>query len=181
MTANQINFAKAKEEARHNLAQEQLTQEQNKLTKENIKAQKAHYESSDAYTDSHYQRADAASMTSANAQAMNAVTSRKQYEMAYDIEYGWTGNIGYPEGMPLTAQQKNVELVYRTSEYDPYMRKKEAEANTAEAETEHVKASTEKVRTDTDTSKTQALNNVLNAIFGRKGLYGIWDTTVTKP
>lgn len=181
MTQNQINFAKLQEDARHNREQEKLTKEQNKLTKTSVLSQKAHYERSDAYTDAHYQRSDAASMVSANAQAMNAVTNRKNYEMSYDIEYGWTGDEGYPQGTPLSAQLKNAELVYKTQLYDDAKRKAKAEADLTEQQVRNVAAQTAKFIADTDTSKTQALSNVLNALFGRKGLVGVLDTLVSEP
>lgn len=159
MTQNQISFATLEESRRHNAAEESLKREQNKLTKKMNAETAKHYSRQDEINKSHYERSDAsgsisaqANLISANASALNASTNRKNYEMAYDIEYGWTGDTGYPKGMPLSAQRKNMDLAQSAGRY-------EYEISALQSEAEQRKA--------------QALNSVLNAFVGKGGVWGV--------
>lgn len=159
MTQNQLSFATLEESKRHNAAEEMLKQEQNALNKKANKETAKHYERQDAINKAHYERSDSsgalsaqASMVSANASALNAQTNQSKYKMEYDIEYGWTGDKGFPEGMPLTAQRKNLEL-YQMAEEFPYnvgIKKAEAQQKTS-----------------------QALNSLVSMVTGKGGVWGI--------
>lgn len=159
MTQNQINFASIEENKRHNAAEEELKAEQNKLTKKMNSETAKHYQRQDDINRSHYERSDSASllgaqanMVSANANALNARTNQSKYQMEYDIEYGWTGDTRFPEGMPLSAQQKNMDLAYKDKKL-PY------ELSVAESEAQ--------------VKKAQALNSLVNAFAGKGGVWGI--------
>lgn len=159
MTQNQINFASIAEQQRHNLAEESLKKQQNKLTKQMNKETAKHYQRQDEINKAHYERSDSAgmlsaqaSMVSANASALNAQTNKSKYEMEYDIEYGWTGTEGYPEGMPLSAQEKNLRLEQSARKF-PY------EQSVLESEAQQ--------------KKSAALNSILNAFAGKGGVWGI--------
>lgn len=156
MTELQVKAAQLAEEKRHNIETEKLTKDLNA-------AQATHLRESDRYTEEHYKRGDTAGLISANANAMNASTNRKNYEMQYDIEYGWTGTKGYPSGMPLSAQRKNAELELLVLDEDSGMpavqlardqKKSEIARNNAEV--------ANKVAT--------GFSSVLNATFGKGGV-----------
>lgn len=91
MTANQIAYYKAKQEAkhykrsdaeqkRHNEAGEALTQYSNLSTE-------GHYQRQDAINKAHYERSDQASLISASATSSQADTAAKRYALEYEIEH----------------------------------------------------------------------------------------------
>jgi hypothetical protein len=191
MTQNQISFYKAKEDQRHNLANEALTKEQNRINKKHLNRQ-------DTYTSEHYERSDTAGLISANAAAMNSTasmknadTNRKNYEMQYDIEYGWTNKpltlywydpttgrtsdsqkdgylplYNYPNGMPLSAQQKDANAM--TALYEAIYKPTEQQLNTGRQVAEIAKGG------------SQAVNNVFNALYGKQGLVGVLDSIINE-
>lgn len=169
MTELQIKAAQLAEDRRHNLKTEQLTGDLNK-------AQAKHLETSDVYTAEHYVRSDRAGMVSANANAMNAETNRLNYGMQHDIEYGWTGDYGYPSGMPLSAQKKTAEIAQIVGEGTP----------AAETQQKQRELELEATRAKTELSKAQALNqkitgatSILNSVFGKGGVVQTVDHVAT--
>lgn len=97
MTANQINYYKAKQESkhwkrsdkeqqRHNEATEALTQYANVSTEQ-------HYQRGDAINKAHYERADQASLINAQASSTQAAVAKAKQDMAYDLEYNYPVNV----------------------------------------------------------------------------------------
>lgn len=170
MTQNQIAYYNAQETQRHNQTMEQLQSAQTaEAVRHNVQQERLSAQSN-AISEKHYERADTAGMTSAqasiisaNASALNAETNRSKYKMEYDIEYGWTGNTGYPQGMPLSAQRKSAELELLT--LDEY------------SKMPAVQLAREKEQAEISQKKAQAANyssgamsNILNSIFGKQGV-----------
>lgn len=164
MTQNQIAAASLAENRRHNLESEKDVDYQNKVTSK-------HYQRQDAINREHYERSDTAGMISANASALNAqsnaqnaATNRKNYEMAYDIEYGWTNNQDpyVIKDMPLSARQKILGLQQTQQTMDLEKAYKTAQTNL-------VNKQANLAGKQAAQSATQAIANIGNMMFGKAG------------
>lgn len=170
MTQNQISAASLKETARHNAITEKIGKAQNKINKQ-------HYANVDSYTSEHYERSDTAGLISANANAMNAqsnamnaATNRKQYELAYSLEYPYGDSVIPVSAELKEAQRQNTWAQTRKADSEIALNKAQEQLNYAKAETEKA---TKAEKT------TKAIYNTMNALFGKHSLYDVVDTVVS--
>lgn len=197
MTELQVKAATLAENVRHDKATEKLTKQMNTATKQ-------HYQAQDTYTAAHYERSDTAGMISANASAINAQasatnaeTSRKKYQMDYDIEYGYTGTMygqdanGNYIKVPLSAQEKiaNIEqktlepYTYEGANITGYFLDKngkwqpsgttvvKTKPNTfVEQEKAQREAKVAETKASTANKNAGAVSSILNSTFGKQGV-----------